>query len=638
MLTIFLHYRQPMKTLLKNNRGFTLIELIIVISVIGILATIVSLSYVSTQNRARDTQRRTSATIISSSLEKYFDENGEYPSTLKIATANSSAVKQLLHLIDLGSLTTPSTTPGNTTNLWQTGAASAVNKLTYSGNTDVSNSCRTGVAATDSCIDYKIQYYNDETNTVTTILSQHTAGTFAGPPLNSPAAPTLVAALNGANVVATASAVTCEAGATAQYAFQSRTNDGAWSTFSSWAASTTSSTPAVAGMKFGFQVKAECATANSTSLDSPISSEATYIHPIPAPTAPIPYTTSSFLPAHNSGICMDANGGSSVNGTVIQIWACNGGAAQDWAYNSNDKTLRPTYNLNLCITYQGKGVQLVLWTCDGSTARQWTRGDDGSFRSVASNYCIDDSNWGTANGSVIASWDCNGATAQTWNPADSQTAWAWAATTCPAGTTAAYQINNQTTAQADSGWISAGSTPRIVRTTVNQGYTYTTQVQANCANAYTTSPWSSTGSATIAKAIIPPAAPSAWSFWVNGANRNNMSWGWNFTFACGAGTNRYFIEDEWIDNPGNPVYWVSPRQPNGVGRVGWWTADSTGGNQPYYTTWGPNAAMTTSSTYVGGTPAQVGLAVSGRAQGWCLNPVTGRGSTFGPWGQGWGNL
>lgn len=274
-----------MKTLSKNNRGFTLVELIIVITVIGILATIVSLSYLSTQSRARDTQRQASATVISSSLEKYFEENGEYPSTLKIATASSATVKQLLHLTDLGGLTAPSITGSNTANIWQTGAATAANKLTYTGNTDVSNSCKTGVATTDSCSDYKIQYWNEETKTVTTILSQHTSGTYAGPPLNTPSAPTLSAALSGANVVATAS-TTCDAGATPQYAFQSRTNDGTWSAFGSWAASATNSTPAIDGVKFGFQVKAQCVTANSTSLESPVSSEATYIDPITAPATP----------------------------------------------------------------------------------------------------------------------------------------------------------------------------------------------------------------------------------------------------------------------------------------------------------------------------------------------------------------
>lgn len=333
---------------------------------------------------------------------------------------------------------------------------------------------------------------------------------------------------------------------------------------------------------------------------------------------------------------MDANGGGTGSGTLIQIWTCNGTAAQDWSYNSNDKTIRPTYAMNMCVTAGALGAQLTLGTCDGATSRQWNRGDSGYFQNVSNGGCMDAASWGTANGTSIGSWNCSGATAQIWNPIDSQTAWAWSNIACPAGTTADYQVNNQTTALSDSGWISIGSNSRIVRTTVNQGYTYTTQTQGRCSSSYATSPWSSTSQSSIAKAVLPPPAPSSWSFWKNDANRYNMNWGWNFTFACGAATNRYFIEDEWINGPGNPVYWLAPRQPNTVGSVGWWTADSTGGAP--YIVFGPNATMQTSASYAGGAPAQAGLAVSGRAQGYCQNPITGRASAYGPWGQGWGNL
>lgn len=63
----------------NNKYGFTLVEIIIVVAVIGILSTIGAVTYMGVQEKSRDSQRETRATIIANSLEKYFENNGEYP-------------------------------------------------------------------------------------------------------------------------------------------------------------------------------------------------------------------------------------------------------------------------------------------------------------------------------------------------------------------------------------------------------------------------------------------------------------------------------------------------------------------------------------------------------------------------------
>ncbi len=63
----------------KSKSGFTIIELVTVIVVIGILATIGVLSYNGIQAKSRDAERSTKTTIIADALEKYYEENGEYP-------------------------------------------------------------------------------------------------------------------------------------------------------------------------------------------------------------------------------------------------------------------------------------------------------------------------------------------------------------------------------------------------------------------------------------------------------------------------------------------------------------------------------------------------------------------------------
>lgn len=64
----------------RKQRGFTLIELIVVIVVIGILASIVFVSFTVVQQRNRDAQRDRDIMEVQRALEKYYADNGMYPS------------------------------------------------------------------------------------------------------------------------------------------------------------------------------------------------------------------------------------------------------------------------------------------------------------------------------------------------------------------------------------------------------------------------------------------------------------------------------------------------------------------------------------------------------------------------------
>ena len=62
---------------LKN--GFTIIELLVSIVVIGILITITTVSYNGIQQRSRDSERGSDITKIKIAIEKYHAENSSYP-------------------------------------------------------------------------------------------------------------------------------------------------------------------------------------------------------------------------------------------------------------------------------------------------------------------------------------------------------------------------------------------------------------------------------------------------------------------------------------------------------------------------------------------------------------------------------
>lgn len=68
-----------MKRQWATRRGFTIIELIVAISVIAILAGIVTVSYVGIQRQSRDTERDGDITKIKVALQKYYADNSTYP-------------------------------------------------------------------------------------------------------------------------------------------------------------------------------------------------------------------------------------------------------------------------------------------------------------------------------------------------------------------------------------------------------------------------------------------------------------------------------------------------------------------------------------------------------------------------------
>ncbi len=94
-----------------STRGFTIVELLIVIVVIGILAAIVIVAYNGITNRANDTNNKTDAVSIQKVAEAINADKGYYPG----GTGDATTVSSTATLITSFGASTTTKLPSNVT-------------------------------------------------------------------------------------------------------------------------------------------------------------------------------------------------------------------------------------------------------------------------------------------------------------------------------------------------------------------------------------------------------------------------------------------------------------------------------------------------------------------------------------------
>lgn len=75
---------------IRSGKGFTLVEILVVVSIMGILTAVIIGGVTSTRSKARDARRVSDIKQISGAIENYFSSCYSYPSDLTDLESSSS--------------------------------------------------------------------------------------------------------------------------------------------------------------------------------------------------------------------------------------------------------------------------------------------------------------------------------------------------------------------------------------------------------------------------------------------------------------------------------------------------------------------------------------------------------------------
>ncbi|MET8948377.1 ThuA domain-containing protein [Streptomyces sp. NPDC004542] len=120
-------------------------------------------------------------------------------------------------------------------------------------------------------------------------------------------------------------------------------------------------------------------------------------------------------PLHGyGGKCADVASANTANGTPVQLYDCNGTAAQNWTVGSAGTLGALGKCMDVASAGTVNGTKVQLYDCNGTGSQVWQPGANGSLVNPQSGKCLDVTGPSSANGTPLQIWSCTGAANQSW--------------------------------------------------------------------------------------------------------------------------------------------------------------------------------------------------------------------------------
>lgn len=505
-----------------------------VITVVGLLVGLAMFSSTKYSQTARDSERESKASIIAAALEKYYLENGEYPSCSGL-TANPSTVKSttLTNLGDEDVLKAPLAPDGSN-------SIKCVADI-YSGTEDAfSYTCTNGATP---CDEWKLKYRRESDGAIVTITSKYTAANTGSTTLSKPTGVAVSAAMSGVDAVGTGSGASC-LNSSPEYQMRHYLNSGSFS--ATWTNGPSLTVALGEGQSATFQTQARCIRSGAQPSDYQLSGSETVVRDVNPPTG---LTTSVTISGSNA--VATVNGGTCSAGMTfkrqIRSKSSNvpdGGTYSSWADITTTTQSVPAQE-GYEYTFQQRGQCVNSST---GVASAWTTDDEQSATYVV--------------GAITAP-------AVTHSGNMTNIPYSWSNTdTCPSGTSVQYRYYLSNNGGGAAGWYGPTTATSYTWADSAQGYTFTLSVQARCSSAASDGPWSASGKASYARPVSTPGAPSGFSQTLY--NYGRITFTWNEP-NCGNGATQQWRID-FANGGGTGIRWINP--PSGH-EDGWWYGGSS---------------------------------------------------------------
>lgn len=151
----------------KLLRGFTIIELVVIVAVIGVLSAITTVGVGKYMADTRDSRRVASVTVISEALEKYYSQHGEYPGCPDVTAEINEVANDVLSGVERTALVAPSADNDENSIKCSTLSVNGEDFYEYEG--DGSGTCLSG----ESCLSYTLKYKEEASGEIKSIASRH---------------------------------------------------------------------------------------------------------------------------------------------------------------------------------------------------------------------------------------------------------------------------------------------------------------------------------------------------------------------------------------------------------------------------------------------------------------------------------